>query len=81
MASGDGYVFRWAAISGEGREASAIKKRMFDQDVLIDPAKSLFYFLERLWVRLSSHSLHPGFDIRTYMDEELGAVVELPSLP
>jgi len=80
MASGDGYVFRWAAISGEGSEANAIDKRMLDQDVRIDPAKSLFYFLERLWVRLSSHSLHPGFDIRTYMDEELGVVVELPSL-
>jgi len=80
FASGDGYAWRWAAVSGQPGATHAIAKRVHDQDVMIDPAKSLFYFLEQLWIRLSDHRLHPGFDIRSYLDDELGIVVEVPNL-
>ena len=40
------------------------------------PAKSLFLFLEQLWIGLNRRQIHPGFDIRTYMSDELDLVVE-----
>ncbi len=80
FASGDGYPGRWATVAGDARVGQGIRKRVHDREVLIDPAKSLFYFLEQLWTRLSVHGLHPGFDIRSYLDDELDVVVEVPTL-
>jgi hypothetical protein len=34
-------------------------------------------FVQRLWCDLDSHSLHPGFDIRSYMSMVLGTVISV----
>lgn len=39
--------------------------------------QSLFLFLEQLWIWLTRHRLHPGFDIRTYMGKDLQTVIAL----
>lgn len=77
MNSTEGHVRRWLAEAEDSRKSQSIRARVYDQDVFVDPAKSLILFLEQLWVRLSAHPLHPGFDIRSYMDEELGKVIQV----
>ncbi len=44
---------------------------------MVDPAQSLFLFLETLWQRLAFHKLHPGFDIRSYMSLPMNLVIEM----
>lgn len=72
---GDGHVARWlAAAEGDNNE------RRFEAvgsgyNFNVDPAKSLFVFLETLWSMLEQMPRHPGFDIRSYIDAELGAFV------
>lgn len=72
---GDGHVARWLAVA-EGD----INERRFEAvgsgyNFNVDPAKSLFVFLETLWSMLEQMPRHPGFDIRSYIDAELGAFV------
>lgn len=74
--TGDGFIRRLAAVAGASRRERGISKQVRGEDVLIDPAKSLFLFLEQLWVGLQRHRIHPGFDIRTYLDEELDLVIQ-----
>jgi hypothetical protein len=73
--TGDGFVRRFAACAGESRKERGLRKQVRNVDVSIDPAKSLFLFLEQLWLGLSRHRMHPGFDIRAYMNDELGQVI------
>jgi hypothetical protein len=77
MCSTNGFVRRWLAEAEESRRSQSLPARAYDQDLFVDPAKSLFLFLELLWTRLSTHPLHPGFDIRSYLDEELGKVIQV----
>lgn len=44
--------------------------------ITIDPAKSLFLFLSRLWFDLEHHQMHPGFDIRSYLSPSLGFIYD-----
>lgn len=78
MESTNGYVQRWIAIATDVGVARAFNTSVQGQQVLVDPAKSLFMFLQRLWFDLETHKLHPGFDIRSYMSTVLGTVVEVP---
>jgi len=45
--------------------------------ILVDPAKSLFFFMHRLWSDLEYHKLYPGFDIRSYTSTVLGSMIEV----
>lgn len=78
MESTNGYVQRWVAVATDAGVARAFNTSVQGQQVLIDPAKSLFMFLQRLWFDLETHKLHPGFNIRSYMSTVLGTVIEVP---
>jgi hypothetical protein len=77
MHSTNGHVRRWIAEADDSRKSQSIAIRAYDQNIFVDPAKSLFLFLEHLWTRISTHPLHPGFDIRSYMNEELDRVIQM----
>ena len=72
---GDGHVARWMTVADEidnERNFSAIgDSQHFD----VDPAKALLFFLETLWTMLEQSPRHPGFDIRSYMDNDLGSFI------
>lgn len=78
MESTNGYVQRWVAVATDAGVARAFNTSVQGQQVLVDPAKSLFMFLQRLWFDLETHKLHPGFNIRSYMSPVLGTVIEVP---
>jgi hypothetical protein len=78
MESTSGYIQRWIAIATDAGVARAFNTSVQGQQVFVDPAKSLFMFLQRLWFDLQTHKLHPGFDIRSYMSTVLGTVIEVP---
>lgn len=69
MESTNGYVQRWVAVATDAGVTRAFNTSVQGQSVLVDPAKALFMFLQRLWFDLEIHQLHPGFDIRSYMSE------------
>jgi len=75
--SGNSYVRRWLAEAVENSKNKALPSKAYDHDFLVDPAKSLFLYLETLWALLWTHRIHPGFDIRSYLSEELDRVVEI----
>lgn len=79
MESTNGYVQRWVAVATDAGVTRAFHTIVQGQPVLVDPAKSLFMFLQRLWFDLETHSLHPGFDIRSYMSAVLGTAIEVPN--
>lgn len=78
MESTNGYVQRWVAVATDAGTTRAFHTTVEGQNILVDPAKSLFMFLQRLWFDLETHKLHPGFDIRSYMSTVLGTVIEVP---
>jgi len=80
MESTNGYVTRFAAISDRGPLERGFNTKVKGQEILIDPAKSLFLFLEQIWVNLSHHKLHPGFDIRSYMSKSMDVIIKVPDL-
>lgn len=77
MESTNGHVQRWVAEATDGGVTRAFTTTVQGQAVRVDPAKSLFMFMQRLWFDLETHSLHPGFDIRSYMSTVLGTVIEV----
>jgi len=79
MESTNGYVQRWVAVAADKDITRAFETSVQGQKVLVDPAKSLFMFLQRLWFDLEAHKLHPGFDIRSYMSSVLDVVIEVPN--
>ena len=79
MESTNGYVQRWVAEATDEGMTRAFTTNVQGQAVRVDPAKSLFMFMQRLWFDLEAHSLHPGFDIRSYMSTVLGTVIEIPN--
>lgn len=78
MESTNGHVQRWVAEATDEGVTRAFTTTVQGQVVRVDPAKSLFMFMQRLWFDLETHSLHPGFDIRSYMSTVLGTVIEVP---
>lgn len=79
MESTNGYVQRFVAVADDPDVARAFTTKVQGTLVSIDPAKSLFMFMQRLWSDLQDHNLHPGFDIRSYMSTVLGTVIEVPN--
>lgn len=79
MESSNGHVTRWLAVSDETQTCRSFETSIFGERQLVDPAKALFMFLQRLWFDLQAHNIHPGFDIRSYMSDSLGSVIELPN--
>jgi hypothetical protein len=79
MESSNGYVQRLVAVATDEGVTRAFNTTVQGQPILVDPAKSLFMFLQRLWFDLETHKLHPGFDIRSYMSAVLGTVIEVPN--
>lgn len=73
MESSNGYVTLWAAVVDDNDRHNFIKT-IAKEKVSIDPAKVLFIALERLWQCLSTHHIHPGFDIRSYMNDSFGSI-------
>jgi hypothetical protein len=68
---GDGHVPHWLPIA-EGPNSERSWPVIGDGHQLrVDPAKTLFMFLETLWTMIEQSPRHPGFDIRSYMDDEL----------
>jgi hypothetical protein len=77
MESSNGHVTRWMpTYEGPEGDARSIPVKLVSETVNVDPAKVLLHFLETLWNRVSTHDIHPGFDIRSYMSESLGTVVD-----
>lgn len=78
MESTNGYIQRWVAVAKDAGIARAFNTSLKGQQLCVDPAKSLFMFLQRLWFDLETHKLHPGFDIRSYMSTILSMIIEVP---
>ena len=77
MESKNGYVQRFLAVAGDTQAPRLLPTRFKSETILVDPAKSLFFFMHRLWSDLEHHKLHPGFDIRSYMSTVLGSMIEV----
>ncbi len=77
MESTNGYVQRSMAVAGDMQCSRVLHSRLGGKSVPIDPAKSLFFFLHRLWCDLDQHQMHPGFDIRSYMSDVLGSMIRV----
>ncbi len=75
--SSNAYVQRWLAEAEDSPCYNVLESKAYDKDISVDPAKSLFLYLESLWSLLWTHRLHPGFDIRSYLNEELDKVIEV----
>ena len=80
MESTNAFVERWATVARQNEVNRTFDSLVRGDKVKIDPAHSLLLFLDTLWQRLSTHSLHPGFDIRTYMSLQQASVVEVPDV-
>ena len=72
---GDGYVPRWLAIAKENDNERNFNVTADGHSLQVDPAKVLFLFLETLWTMLEQSPRHPGFDVRSYMDHDLGSLI------
>lgn len=79
MDSTNGHIQRWVAVATDAGISRAFTTSVQGEQVLVDPAKSLFMFLQRLWFDLNTQHLHPGFDIRSYMSTVLSTVIEVPN--
>lgn len=72
---GDGHIPRWLAVADERNNERNFPATGDGRRFEVDPAKALFLFLETLWSMLEQSPRHPGFDIRSYVDEQLGSVI------
>tara|TARA_A100001391_G_scaffold55448_1_gene33964 strand:+ start:1639 stop:2484 length:846 start_codon:yes stop_codon:yes gene_type:complete len=77
MESTNGHIARYAAISDREESARSFTASIAGGDIKIDPAKSLFLFLNTLWCRIEQHNMHPGFDIRSYMSPVMDSIIEV----
>ncbi len=67
--------FGWIAVANDNKVPHIFKTSLLNQTVDVDPAKSLFMFLQDLWFDLETHKLHPGYDIRSYTSAILGTIL------
>jgi len=72
---GDGHVPRWLTVAEEHHGERNFPVLANGHQLEVDPAKCLFFFLETLWTMLEQSPRHPGFDIRSYMDLEIGSML------
>ena len=83
MESSNGYVSRQIAgnVEQRSRDYKLEQSSFGGLTVDVDPAKALFFFLNRLWADLKEHHLHAGFDIRTYLSASLGTYFDGSAVP
>jgi hypothetical protein len=74
---GDGHIPRWLTVADERNSERNLPAVADGHRIDVDPAKTLFLFLETLWTMLEQSPRHPGFDIRSYMDYDLGSIIPL----
>ncbi len=67
IASSNRHVHREIPIAMEDAYSRSFDTIVAGKKEYVDPAKVLLFFLESIWRLLSTHRLHPGFDIRSYM--------------
>ncbi len=72
---GDGHIPRWLAVAEEIDNERNVPIVGDGHRLEVDPAKALFLFLETLWTMIEQSPRHPGFDIRSYMDDALGTFI------
>lgn len=72
---GDGHIPRWLTVAEEVNDEHNFPVIADGHSLQVDPAKALFLFLETLWTMLEQSPRHPGFDIRSYMDFDLGSLI------
>ncbi len=75
MGSTNRYIKRWMAVAGDSDAPHTFKTSLLGQPQDVDPAKSLYFFLQDLWFDLENHKLHPGFDIRSYTSKVLSSIL------
>ena len=75
MGSTNRYIKRWITVANDNKVPHIFKTSLLNQTVDVDPAKSLFMFLQDLWFDLETHKLHPGYDIRSYTSAVLGTIL------
>ena len=76
---GDDYLPRWITVAEEHNDERNFPVVAHGDHLEVDPAKSLFLFLEILWTMLEQSPRHPGFDIRSYMDVDLASMIAFDS--
>ena len=72
---GDGHIPRWLAVAEEPNNERNFPATGDGHRFEVDPAKALLVFLETLWTMIEQSPRHPGFDIRSYMDNDLSTFV------
>ncbi|MDL1975123.1 MAG: hypothetical protein LWX55_10205 [Deltaproteobacteria bacterium] len=72
---GDGHIPRWLAVAEEIDNERNFPIVGDGHRLEVGPAKALFLFLETLWTMIEQSPRHPGFDIRSYMDDDLGTFI------
>lgn len=72
---GDSPVLRWLTVAEEANNERNFSVTGGGYDLKVDPAKALLFFLETLWTMIEQSPRHPGFDIRSYMDHDLGSFI------
>jgi hypothetical protein len=80
MESTNAFVERWATVARQNEVNRTFDSLVRGNKVQIDPAHLLLLFLTTLWQRISTHRLHPGFDIRTYMSLHQASAVQVPDV-
>ena len=78
MESSNAYVTRFVTTACDDACPRTFRSSVAGNVVQIDPTKALFLFLEGLWTKVSTHEMHPGFDIRSYASNSMDRVIEAP---
>lgn len=77
IASSNRHVHRQVPIALEDAYSRSFDTIVAGKKEYIDPAKALLFFLENVWVSVSTHRLHPGFDIRSYMSYTMDVFLDM----
>lgn len=80
IASSNLHVDRKVPIAMEDSYHRSFEAIVAGKKIFIDPAKVLLFFLESLWVSVSTHRIHPGFDIRSYMSDSMDVFLDMGSV-
>ena len=77
IASSNRHIHRQIPIAMEDAYSRSFDTAVAGENEHIDPAKALLFFLESIWTSVSTHRLHPGFDIRSYMSYTMNVFLDM----
>lgn len=77
IASSNRHVTRMVPIAMKDAYHRSFDTIVAGKKEYIDPAKVLLFFLESIWTTVSTHHLHPGFDIRSYMSYAMDVFLDM----